>query len=130
MTTTSMYERIGGGSAIQEAVDRFYRRLLADEDLAGYFGDDLTELKRHQAALISQVLGGPANYGGRDLRAAHAGLNITEEHFRKVVFYLVGTLWEMGAPMDIVMAVGLTVSSLQSQVVAGSDDPTPQAPAA
>jgi hemoglobin len=118
MTTATMYERAGGGAAIREAVDRFYRHLLADPDLAGYFAGDLTELKRHQAALLTQVLGGPSAYTGRDLAEAHAGLNISREHFQKVVFYLVGTLWELQVPMDITMAVGLTVSSLQSQVVA------------
>jgi hemoglobin len=118
MTTGSMYERAGGGPAIREAVDRFYHRLLADPELASYFAGDLTELKRHQAALLSQVLGGPSAYTGRDLAAAHARLNITPEQFQKVVFYLVGTLWELEVPMDITMAVGLTVSSLQSQVVA------------
>jgi hemoglobin len=116
----SMYERVGGGPALQEAVDRFYRRLLADPDLAGYFQGDLSALKQHQAALLAQVLGGPALYAGRDLAAAHASLGITPEQFQKVVFYLVGTLWELNAPMDIIMAVGLTVSSLQSQVVTAS----------
>lgn len=115
--TVSMYERIGGSPAIREAVDRFYQRLLQDEELAAYFEGDLSALKRHQAALLTQVLGGPSEYGGRDLAVAHADLAIPPEHFQKVVFYLVGTLWEMGAPMDIIMAVGLTVSSLQDQVV-------------
>ena len=119
MTTTemSMYERIGGAPALREAVDRFYRRLLEDPELAGYFTGDLTGLKQHQAALLAQVLGGPSNYGGRDLATAHASLGITTEHFQRVAFYLVGTLWELGAPMDIIMAVGTTVMSLQGQVV-------------
>lgn len=116
-TSTTMYERIGGGPAIREAVDRFYRRLVEDPELAGYFGGDLTALKRHQAALLTQVLGGPAGYTGRDIQQAHANLDITPEHFRRVVFYLVGTVWELGAPMDIVMAIGETVFSLQDQVV-------------
>jgi hemoglobin len=113
----SMYDRIGGAPTIREAVDRFYRRLLEDPELAPYFTGDLTELKRHQAALLSQVLGGPAGYAGRDLKAAHQPLNIPAQHFRRVVFYLVGTVWELGAPMDVVMAIGETVSSLQDQIV-------------
>lgn len=118
MSGATMYERVGGAPAIREAVERFYRRVLEDPDLVGYFPPDLTGLKAHQAALLTQVLGGPSAYAGRDLGAAHTGLNITPEHFQKVVFYLVGTLWELDAPMDIVMAVGLTVSSLKDQVVA------------
>ena len=119
MTTTemSMYERVGGAPALREAVDRFYRRLLEDPELAGYFTGDLTGLKQHQAALLAQVLGGPSNYGGRDLAAAHASLGITTEHFQRVANNHKNTLWELGAPMDIIMAVGTTVMSLQGQVV-------------
>lgn len=113
----SMYERIGGAPTIREAVDRFYRRLLADEELAPYFAGDLTTLKQHQAALLTQVLGGPARYAGRDLKTAHESFKIPATHFRRVVFYLVGTVWELGAPMDVVMAIGETVSSLQGQIV-------------
>ena len=112
-----MYERIGGGPAIAEAVDRFYRRLLDDPEVAPYFTGDLTGLKRHQALLLAQVLGGPAAYDGRDLAEAHQPLGITDEQFQRVTFYLVGTLWELQVPMDIIMAVGLTVTSLRDAVV-------------
>jgi hemoglobin len=113
----SFYERIGGTPVIKEAVERFYRRLVDDPELATYFTGDLTTLKRHQAALLVQVLGGRREYDGRDLAVAHAPLRIPESHFQRVVFYLVGTLWEMGAPTDIVMAVGLTVAGLRDQIV-------------
>jgi hemoglobin len=118
---TSMYDRIGGAPTIREAVDRFYRRLVDDPELAGYFSDDLTGLKRHQAVLLSQVLGGPVTYEGRDLAAAHAPLQIPHRHFQRVVFYLVGTLWELGAPMDVVMATGEVVASLESHIVTTPD---------
>src|SRR3569833_2029273 len=91
-TEKTMYERIGGAPALREAVDRVYRRLLEDPELAGYFTGDLTGLKQHQAALLAQVLGGPSNYGGRDLAAAHASLGITTEHIQRVAIYFVGLL--------------------------------------
>jgi hemoglobin len=119
----SMYERIGGAATVREAVDRFYGRLLDDPELAGYFAGDITALKRHQAALLTQVLGGPGSYEGRDLAEAHARLDIHPAHFRRVVFYLVGTLWELGAPMDVVMAIGETVASLESAVVPAQAGP-------
>jgi hemoglobin len=116
-TQTSMYDRIGGGPALREAVDRFYRRLLDDPELAGFFPEDLTNLKRHQAALLAQVLGGPQAYEGRDLAEAHRALAINPDQFHRVAFYLVGTLWELDVPMDIIMAVGLTVVSLKDAIV-------------
>jgi hemoglobin len=86
---TSDYERVGGGPAIRAVVDRFYELVLQDDRLVSFFTDsNMTQLKRHQVLLISQVLGGPANYDGRDLRQAHAGLRISRADFDVVVAYL------------------------------------------
>lgn len=118
-----MYDRIGGAPAIREAVDRFYRRLVEDPELTGYFQGDLSGLKRHQAALLTQVLGGPGQYEGRDLGEAHESLRIPKAHFQRVVFYLVGTLWELDVPMAVIMSIGETVASLESQIVTAEDAP-------
>jgi hemoglobin len=80
-TPESHYDRVGGQPAIREVVEQFYARVLADEELAPYFVDaDVTQVKRHQVLLLSQVLGGPAEYDGRDLGEAHRGLGITSDH--------------------------------------------------
>lgn len=120
----SHYERIGGAPTVKEAVDRFYRLVLDDADLAPYFRDsDVAEVKRHQVLLLSQVLGGPANYDGRDLGEAHRGLGITEDHYAKVVDHLVGVLENLGADGDAVAAVGAVVADLKSEIVEdGSTD--------
>ena len=52
--TRSAYERIGGGPAVKELVDRFYEPVLADKRLARYFTTDMHRLKWHQAALLTQ----------------------------------------------------------------------------
>jgi truncated hemoglobin YjbI len=102
----SFYERIGGGPAVSEAVDRLYRVILADDRLSPYFTNvDIAQLKDHMIALLSQVLGGPEDYSGRELRAAHAGLGITAEHYDLVGAYLVGVLAGLGAADEILEAV-------------------------
>jgi hemoglobin len=64
----SDYQRIGGGAAVRAVVDRFYELVLGDPRLATFFADsNMPQLKRHQVLLISQVLGGPASYDGREL---------------------------------------------------------------
>ena len=68
----SDYDVVGGGPAVSAVVNDFYERVLGDPQLAPYFeGVDLARLKRHQVLLISQVLGGPANYDGRDWLTDH-----------------------------------------------------------
>jgi hemoglobin len=34
---TSIYEQIGGAEALETVVDDFYDRVLADDELAGFF---------------------------------------------------------------------------------------------
>ncbi|GLZ77347.1 hypothetical protein Afil01_21540 [Actinorhabdospora filicis] len=116
---TSFYDQLGGAPTIKEAVDRFYVRVLDDAELAPYFVDtDVIQLKRHQVLLLSQVLGGPTAYEGRDLATAHAGMAITGEHYAKVGSHLMGVLGEMGAPAHIAAAVEDTLKAVRPDIVA------------
>ncbi|GAA4204289.1 group I truncated hemoglobin [Actinocatenispora rupis] len=117
---TTDYARIGGGDAVRQVVGRFYEMVLADPELAGYFtGVDLPKLKRHQALLISQVLGGPAEYDGRDLKAAHRGMAISKDHFGRVVVHLVAALREAGVPEDVIGRVGQALGGTEADIVEG-----------
>ena len=115
----SDYERVGGGPAIRAVVDRFYELVLQDERLVSFFTDsNLTQLKRHQVLLISQVLGGPASYDGRDLRTAHSGLRISSADFGVVVGYLAQALQEAGVDDEIIARVGAVLAATEKDVVA------------
>jgi hemoglobin len=120
----SHYERVGGAPALREAVDRFYTRVLADAELAPYFeGVNVAELKRHQVLLLSQVLGGPQAYDGRELGAAHAGLGITTGHYALVVGHLVAVFQELGVPEDVIAAAGEVVASVEPDIVERPEAP-------
>jgi hemoglobin len=121
----SAFERVGGAPAVKAVVDRFYEHVLANDELVGYFAGldeaGMTQLKRHQVAMISQVLGGPREYTGRDLADAHRPLNISELHYRRVSHLLVGTLWQFDVPEDIIFDVSELLATLQD-VVATKDE--------
>lgn len=117
-TPTNHYDRLGGAPTIREAVDRFYVRVLADDELAPYFTDtEMAALKRHQVLLLSQVLGGPAAYDGRDLADVHRGLGITEAHYDRVVGHLVSVLVELGADDEAIAAAGTVVAGVKPDIV-------------
>ena len=79
-------------------MDGFYDRIAADPALAGYFaGVDQTVLRGHQVDLLAAVAGGPQRYTGRQLAIAHAGLNITNAEFDRVMGHLNAALVEAGA---------------------------------
>ncbi|MCP2328523.1 hemoglobin [Hamadaea flava] len=112
------FELIGGAPAVREAVRRFYDRLVADPELAGFFsGVDLATLKRHQVDLLSMVLGGPSNYTGRDLGEAHAHLAIDSQAYAKVGGHLVAVLAELGVPEHVIASVTETLTSVSPQIV-------------
>ena len=67
--------------------------------------------------LISQVLGGPANYDGRALDRAHAGLGIGHDDFTAVAGHLVAAMREARVPEDIIMRAIAVVASTEPDIV-------------
>jgi hemoglobin len=118
----SDYDAVGGGPAVSAVVNDFYERVLGDPQLAPYFeGVDMARLKRHQALLVTQVLGGPANYDGRSLNEAHAGLGIDSDDFNAVVGHLAAAMKGAGVPDDIIGRAGAAVVATEPDIVqAGS----------
>lgn len=114
----SDYELVGGAPAITAVVDRFYELVLADDRLRGFFdGVEMVRLKRHQVALVSQVMGGPVVYAGRDLRAAHAGMGISHEDFAAVAAHLVAALTDAGVESAIIDRVLAAIAGTEPDIV-------------
>jgi hemoglobin len=117
-TMPTDYEQIGGARAVSAVVDRFYELVLADPQLAPFFADtDMGRLKRHQVLLISQVMGGPADYDGRELREAHAGRQITSTDFARVVDHLVAALHDTAVPPDVIDRVGAALGTTAPDII-------------
>ena len=116
--TTTLYEALGAENGIRAAVDDFYARVTADPDLTGYFdGVDMPTLRRHQTNMLITATGGPTRYAGRDMAAAHAGLNITDQAFDKVVGHLGETLAGAGATDETIRAVVAALAPLRHSIV-------------
>ena len=89
----NIYEKLGQEGGIRKAVDAFYLGVVTDPQLEGYFARvDMAKLRRHTTALLCIVTGGPSTYAGRDLGQAHAHLQITGEHFTRVINHAVRAL--------------------------------------
>ncbi|UWZ59763.1 group 1 truncated hemoglobin [Dactylosporangium aurantiacum] len=114
-----MYSRVGGGPAIKLVVDQLYTWILLDEELSPYFATVTVEsLKRHMAALLAQVLGGPQEYTGRELGESHRGLGITDAHYTRVVDLALAALFLAHAPRDVIAAVEDTLAAVRADIVA------------
>jgi hemoglobin len=114
----TLYERLGGAQGIEAVVDDFYDRVLDDESLAGYFEDmDMAQLREHQQAFITMVAGGPQYYDGRDMREAHAHLDLDESDFEAVAGHLEDALAAAGVADEDRTTVLSAVEDIEDQVL-------------
>jgi len=121
MTTAAeptIYEAIGGDSALEAVVDDFYGRVLADPELAGFFaGTNMTRLKGRQVEFFAAALGGPVPYSGASMRDAHRGRAIGQRHFDLVAGHLVASLTAAGVPDRTVAQIVGAVAPLAGEIV-------------
>ena len=100
----SLYERLGGMTAIRAVVDDFVARILADERVNHWFAHAASSpemaaaYKAKLADFICQGTGGPCHYTGADIVSAHRGRGVTEEAFNAVVEDLKATLDKLHVP--------------------------------
>lgn len=93
----SVYAAIGGQEAIEPVVRDFYQMVRYDEQLRSYFDEtDMKSLRTHQTEFLSMVTGSPVEYTGREMRDAHADLDISQTDFMILVDYLEKALLQNG----------------------------------
>lgn len=103
-TPKTLYERLGGISAISAVVDQFLANVVGDNVINARFAPTVadpfrTTLLRNN--LIDQICagaGGPCQYKGKTMLAAHKGMNITEAEFNALVGDLVAALDKFAVP--------------------------------
>ena len=117
----SLYERLGGESALQAAVGLFYDKVTADPLLAPFFEQlDMPAQVRKQLAFMSHAFGGPQEYQGRDVRSAHLRLvkqGLSDAHFDAVAGHLQATLQELEVPEALIAECLGLVGSLRNEVL-------------
>jgi hemoglobin len=117
--TVSAWVQIGGAPTVKLMVGRIYHLIKFDDEIyLRYFaGHDLVEIQAHMAALLTKLLGGPDRYTGRDLAEAHAGLNITNQHYNDVGDYVISALWSVHAGPEVIAAVSQTLEEVRRVIV-------------
>lgn len=92
----SLYKRLGGYDALAAVTDDFIGRLVADKQLARFFGGVSRDSQKRIRQLVLDQLcaatGGPCIYIGRSMRTVHEGLGITEDDWKIAVKLLTDSL--------------------------------------
>jgi hemoglobin len=89
----SLYDRLGGKTAIAAVVDQFVANVAADTRINGRFATtDIPKLKGHLVDQVCMAAGGPCRYTGRDMKTTHAGMKISNADFGALVEDLINAL--------------------------------------
>lgn len=117
----SLYQKLGGQSAVDAVVETFYRRILTDERVMDFFDDiDMDEQIAKQKAFLTMVFGGPVVYSGKDMRDGHRHLvarGLNDAHVDAVVELLAASLAEHGVHADDIEEVARIANSVRGDVL-------------
>lgn len=121
MTEQCLYHLLGGEPALQKAVEVFYRKMLSDPRVSGFFEKtNMAGQMAKQKAFLTMVTGGPAHYTGKSMREGHKHLveqGLNDEHFDITVNHLAETLRELGVVEEHIKPVVETCEGARKDVL-------------
>lgn len=95
----SVYQLLGQQAGLEALVDETLRVFAADPRVRPSFAQtDIPHFRRRFIEHLCMLSGGPCEYGGEDLRTAHAHLRIDEALFNAVVEDLQLAMRRRGLP--------------------------------
>ncbi|WP_163380765.1 group I truncated hemoglobin [Cyclobacterium sp. SYSU L10401] len=119
----SLYERLGKAQGISALVDDIIKAHMANAEIKARFlpykedPDNLEEIKSHLANFLCAGSGGPEQYTGRDMPAAHKGMNISEAEYLAATDDIMMVLKQHGIYEESQKEVLAVVYSLKEEIV-------------
>jgi hemoglobin len=114
----TLYDSMGGEGTLRPAVDRFAAIVMADNRINFTFAD--TNMAKFKELLYQQLCnlsGGPCKYTGRDMRTAHAKLNINTAEFNALTEDLYIGLGQAGVPYRLQNKLVALLAPMKHQIV-------------
>lgn len=117
----TLYERIGGKSAVAKATHYLYVNLLRDESLSPFFeGINIDRQTHKMESFLTYIFGGDTNYQGNGLRQAHTKLvdqGLNDKHVDAMIDCVCATLSEMGISNNIIGEVAQKINGHRDDVL-------------
>lgn len=99
MGKPSLYDRLGGYTAISAVVEDFVGNVAADKRINKFFANaNIPRLKARLVEQLCQASGGPCFYTGASMKDAHAGMGVRNRDFNALVGDLVKSLNKFKVP--------------------------------
>ncbi len=93
----SLYQKMGGEAALNQLVDQFMLGIARDPDILPYFAKtNVTHFRESFITHLCALSDGPCVYEGDSMYDIHAGMNITEADFNRVVEILITAMENVG----------------------------------
>ena len=117
--TASLYQRLGGAAGIARIVDDVMAAHLANPIVKTRFENikDLERAKRMAREFFCAGSGGPEPYTGKDMLAAHKGMNISEQEYLAAMDDIVSALGTNGIDATTTGEVVAILYSLKGQII-------------
>ena len=114
----SLFERLGGIAGITNIANDVVDNHLANKAIATRFSEsDIPKLKNAAATFFITGTGGPDVYKGKDMLAAHKGMNISATEFMSVLDDALSALKKNNIEQREQEEVLFVLYSMRSQIV-------------
>jgi len=114
----SLFERLGGVEGITNIANDVIDNHLANKSIATRFANsDVAKIKNAAATFFITGTGGPNVYKGKDLLAAHKGMNISALEFMAVLDDALDSLKKNNVGQREQEEVLFVLYSMRSQIV-------------
>jgi hemoglobin len=115
---STLFDKLGGQQGIEQLVDEFYKRIMADNTLSPYFAHtDMERQHRQQTAFFSEIFDGPKQYKGRTMETTHKGLNLQPQHFELIAKHLKEAAAARGVSPEDTNAAVARVANLKDAIL-------------
>jgi hemoglobin len=116
----TIYERVGGFTAVRKVVSSFYDKALESDLIAHHFEQiEMPKLIDHQTRFISFLMGGPASYTDEHIAHVHSKLGITLQEFDEMVELLTETLEDFELGSEDIAKIGGELRKREPVIVTG-----------
>ena len=125
----SLFERLGGKEGIGKVVDSFLKNVAANDVTKKRFAklpkDRLEKVKNSLVDQICEAAGGECKYAGKDMKAVHKGMKITDPEWTATVSALKAALDENKVPEPEQNDLVALLAPMHDDIVEIKDKPKP-----
>jgi hemoglobin len=115
---STLFEKLGGQPTIEQVVDDFHKRILADSTLKPFFATtDMAKQRNLQVAFFSKIFEGPDQYKGRPMEKTHMGMSLKQPHFDAILKHLSDAMAARGASADDTKAALAKVTGMKDSIL-------------